>query len=118
MSDRGEPFLGTARELKGVITRGEDTVVEMAEGIDAVCVSCPECRDGRCESIHGQEHKVRKWDARILEGLGLAYGDRLEARELRRLVLEKTPLAFCRERCPWGSVCRVFEKEGGPFSGE
>jgi hypothetical protein len=110
LTDRGPVFTRALARLRDLVELSEEAVVEVIQGVDNLCASCPDCGDERCESVFGDENKVRKWDGKILEGLGLAYHDQLAASELRRLIREKAPLAFCRERCPWATVCRVFQK--------
>jgi hypothetical protein len=55
-----------------------------------------------------EEEKVRRWDTRVMEGLTLKYGNRKTAGELRRLINHNAPLDFCRNRCPWKTICTVF----------
>lgn len=107
---RGRDFEQALKAIRELMHADTDSVVEIVEGVDGLCRACPECRDDRCESPHGNEEAVRKWDRRILQGLGIAYGDKRTARELRALIAEKAPLDFCRTRCPWRQVCTVFER--------
>lgn len=106
---RGGAFEDLCRRIRAVMSRGEDTSIEVAEGVDDLCDFCPHLGQGRCESPFGDEAKVRRWDARLIEGLGLRYGESFSAADLKALIDEKSPLAFCRNRCPWRSVCSVFE---------
>lgn len=90
------------------MTSDMDTLIEVTEGVDDLCGPCPNLADGRCTSPFGDENEVRKWDARILQGLGLNSGMQLTTGALRELTDRATPLDFCRTRCPWRSVCTVF----------
>ena len=54
------------------------------------------------------EDKVRKWDAIILKGLGISYGEKRTIQELREIIGRKAPLDFCRTRCPWKAICTIF----------
>jgi hypothetical protein len=106
---RGEEFARAVDELKELARPDSDAAIVVVEGPDQLCVHCPDYGDGRCESRLGDEEKVRKWDEKIREGLGIAYGQRLTVRALLALIEEKAPLAFCATRCPWKAVCRVFD---------
>lgn len=104
---RGTAF-GEAMERVRKLAEGEgETLVEVTEGPDQLCVHCTEYKDGRCQSPLGDEEKVRRWDARILEGIGISYGESLRVKELLKLIKEKAPLGFCLSRCPWRAFCGV-----------
>ncbi len=107
--DRGEAFNRAMSAIKAVLQSDSEALIEVIEGVDLLCRACPDCNDERCESPHGNEDAVRKWDQRILQGLGIAYGEKRTARALRSLIAQKAPLAFCTTRCPWRTVCKVFE---------
>ena len=66
LTDRGPGFFRALADLRELVESGEDTVVEVVQGVDDLCPFCPDCGDGRCESVFGDESKVRRWDARIL----------------------------------------------------
>lgn len=106
---RGEEFARAVDEMKGLTRPESGATIMVTEGPDQLCVHCPDYRNDRCESPAGGEEKVRRWDARILEGLGISYGDRVTVKELLALIEERAPLVFCRDRCPWKAVCRVFD---------
>lgn len=108
--DRGQDFEQALKAIRELMHADTDKVVEIVEGVDLLCRACPECRGDRCESPHGNEEAVRKWDMKIVQGLDIAYGEKKTARELRALIAEKAPLDFCRARCPWRQVCTVFER--------
>ncbi|HVN72859.1 MAG TPA: DUF1284 domain-containing protein, partial [Desulfomonilia bacterium] len=107
--DRGNEFERISREIREILISHEDALIEVTCGVDHLCGYCPYLGEGRCISPFGEEDKVRRWDARVVEGLGLEYGDRKTAGELRRIISDNAPLAFCRERCPWKTICKVFE---------
>ncbi|MEJ5187130.1 MAG: DUF1284 domain-containing protein [Candidatus Geothermincolales bacterium] len=107
---RGEGFSQTIKLIRDLVRRGEEVEFVLHEGPDRLCESCPDFQDGSCRSPAGDEEKVRKWDKRVLEGLGLAYGQRIKAAEFRELIREKAPLEFCRSRCPWRNVCGNFQR--------
>lgn len=110
---RGDQFKEMETKIKDVMIRHDDTLIEVAEGVDELCGACPDCADGRCNNRYGDEDSVRKWDARIMNGLEISYHDRVRAMDLRSLIRKKAPLAFCRDRCPWRSVCGVFDQNTG-----
>jgi hypothetical protein len=105
---RGEDFDILCRHVRDIMSSHEDTTIEVTEGVDDLCNPCPNLGDGRCISPFGDEDKVRRWDARIINDLGLTYGDKMTAGELRQLIDQKAPLDFCRNRCPWKTICSVF----------
>ena len=109
---RGEGFSRTVRLIRDLVRHGEGVELELHEGPDSLCESCPEFKDGRCSSPAGDEEKVRKWDRKVLEGLGLSFGQKVRVDEFRGLIREKAPLEFCRSRCPWRSACGVFRERG------
>jgi len=109
LPDRGEEFNQVSSAIKELIESNSDTMIEINQGVDVLCRSCPDCRDERCESQHGNEEEVRKWDAIILKGLGISYGEKRTVQELRELISQKAPLDFCRTRCPWKAMCTVFD---------
>ncbi len=104
---RGEEFARILHELRKLTEAESDVTVIVTEGPDQVCQYCPEYKNNRCESPIGDEVKVRRWDARILEGLGISYGEKITVKELLALIGEKAPLGFCRTRCPWKDFCAV-----------
>ncbi|MBC7231179.1 MAG: DUF1284 domain-containing protein [Actinobacteria bacterium] len=106
---RNEEFARAVQEIEELTRPERDTVVVLVEGPDRLCPHCPDLKDGRCESPAGDEEKVRRWDARILEGLGVSYGTAMVVREWLALIEERAPFAFCETRCPWRTVCRVFD---------
>jgi hypothetical protein len=105
--DRGEAFNTLATRIKEALESQADTLIEVIEGTDDLCQTCPLCRDARCQSPDGDETSVRKWDAIVLRGLGISYGDRLTAAHLMTLIKQKVPLPLCLTKCRWKNACRV-----------
>ena len=105
--DRGEAFDSVANHIKRSLESRSDTPIEVIEGPDDLCRECPLCRDTRCQSPDGDETAVRKWDAIVLKGLGISYGDRLTAGQLMALIEEKVPIPLCLGKCRWKSACRI-----------
>ena len=108
---RGDDFASLSREIRDLMLSGDDVEVEITQGVDDLCMHCPHLGDNVCISPFGDEEKVRRWDARIIEGLGICYGEKKTAGELRTLINLKAPIEFCRDRCPWRSICGVFERK-------
>ena len=109
LPDRGEAFEKAERDVRDVFEKDDMRRVEVVQGPDGICRTCPDIRDGRCESAFGNEDAVRKWDGHILRGLGINYGDEKMTGEWRKLLEEKAPLPFCENKCPWKTICTVFE---------
>ena len=107
--NRGEKFNQIEQRIKMTVQSGVDTMIEIIEGADELCLACPLCRNNRCQSPNGDEGAVRKWDGIILKALGITYGEKRSAKDFRTLIEEKAPLGLCREKCPWQDVCSVFE---------
>lgn len=103
--DRGEAYNSLEQRIREALRSATGTMIEVVEGVDDLCRWCPLCQDGRCCSPEGDETSVRKWDAIILSGLGVSYGDRMAAGVFSRLILEKAPLAFCQNRCSLRAGC-------------
>ncbi len=111
---RSEAFVRAVLKVREVMLVHDDTIIEISEGVDGLCAFCSECRDSRCASPQGGEDAVRKWDARILQGLGLKYGEARPAKEIRGIIAAKAPLDFCRTRCPWKNTCEIFHLKPAP----
>ena len=106
--DRGEAFNALATRIKEALVSQADTLIEVIEGTDDLCQTCPLCRDARCQSPDGDETAVRKWDAIVLRGLEISYGDRLTAGHLMALIRQKVPIPLCLTKCRWKNTCRVM----------
>lgn len=109
---RGEAFTRVEDMVRDILTSGGDFTLEVVEGPDMICRVCPEFRRDGCQSLAGDEVQVRKWDAIIIRGLGIAYGQNLTRSELNKLVSEKAPLKFCLTRCGYRTKCpEAVERE-------
>ncbi len=109
LPERGEKFNQVEHELRETLQSGTNLLIEVIEGTDDLCQVCPLCQDARCQSPEGDEDEVRKFDAIILKGLGISYGDKMTVEELRALMDEKAPLAFCQTRCRLKEGCGVVQ---------
>jgi len=105
--ERREEFAGAKRRAIEIIGSHEETLVEEIEGVDQICRVCRNRQGDRCESPAGNEEAVRKWDAIILKGLGIRYGETRTAKQWRTLIDGKAPLDLCTLRCPYRSKCTI-----------
>jgi hypothetical protein len=105
---RGEEFACAINRMKELTQSESDLIVTVTDGPDQLCDYCPECKNNRCENPFGNEEEVKKWDAKVLKGLGIIYGEEITLRALIALIREKAPLEFCKTRCPWKQICAVF----------
>ncbi len=108
---RGEAFARAVKNIKELTQSESDLIITVHEGPDQLCRSCPDYKNNRCENPLGNEEAVSKWDAKILKGLGIAYGQALTVRALLALIRAKAPLEFCQTRCPWKTLCGIFKNE-------
>ena len=105
---RGKEFARAINKIKELTQSESDLIITVTDGPDQLCDSCPECKNNRCENPFGNEEEVRKWDLKVLKGLGIAYGEEIKVREMLAFIREKAPLEFCQTRCPWKPFCGVF----------
>ena len=98
--ERGEEYENALKKIEGVFKAGKE-LIEVKEGPDFLCASCPHCNGKRCTHPKGDEEKVRKWDKGIIDELGLKYGELAEAGKLKTLVKNKMPLDFCLNKCSY-----------------
>ncbi len=111
-AERGVEFRNVDQKIRNLVRPDDPTVIEVAEGVDDLCRVCPHRRADRCEHPRGGEEAVRKWDGKILRGLGIAYGEARTSGQWHMLIKDKLPLDFCLARCPGKSNCRVIEASG------
>jgi hypothetical protein len=107
--NRGEEFNQAMHAIRERTTSESNSIITIVEGPDQLCEACPVCKNNRCESPYGNEEEVRKWDSKIIKGLEISYGKKISVREIHTLINKKTPLEFCLTRCPWKTVCNVFQ---------
>ncbi len=101
-------FLGsgkeTAREFFGVdnaipellrtLRQDPELEITLAADLDDVCNICPLKTSrgcGRGKDADAQNEKLRNWDRKILERLGLKPGDTMAARDIERRLRERIP---------------------------
>nr|HID59722.1 DUF1284 domain-containing protein [Desulfobacterales bacterium] len=108
--DRGEEFYKIEQMIKKVmLSDDERTHIKVTEGVDQLCKECPLCKNNRCQSTDGDEAVVRKWDALIMEELGIKTGEIFEAGEIRGVINQNAPLSVCF-RCKWRKDCQMGRK--------
>jgi len=98
--ERDYRFQEASENLKKLL---EDitTNIDIGHGPDFVCEVCPAFNGQGCIHPNGDEQAVRKWDARIIHGLGLKEGQRLNVSQLNKLIEENSPLSFCLTKCAY-----------------
>lgn len=106
---RGEEYNHESQKVRNIFDGKLDTLVEVIEGVDQLCQFCPDCQNERCQNPEGNEETVRKWDAIILKGLGIGYGEIKKASDWLVLIRGKAPLNICKTKCPWKSSCAASE---------
>ena len=83
-----------------------DSKVMVIEGADEICRECLFYDDGVCISPHGGEDAVRKWDAILLNELGVTLNTCMTSGQWRSLVEQKQPFEVC-QKCQWKKDCQV-----------
>jgi hypothetical protein len=109
LPERGPEFYSFQKRVTDILNNEDDAVIVVTEGPDDICSRCPECKNNRCEHPEGNEEQVRKWDRMVMKGLGIEYGQRYTVAELKRIIKEKAPLQFCKEKCRARGRCKVFD---------
>ena len=109
-SDRGQDYMKTREEIEKAFINAEGEV-EVNEGRDILCEPCAYYDGTGCILPKGDESQVRKWDAKILHGLDIEYGQVIRIDEVKRLIKDKMPLDFCLNRCPYqrARVCDPYK---------
>jgi hypothetical protein len=79
---RGSKFNDAIDEAEQILESETKQSIRITEGPDAICSQCPFCSHGACQHPEGDEQEVRKWDVKILTGLGLRYGKVITNKEL------------------------------------
>ena len=111
--DRGKDYMDVRSEIEQRFVE-EDGNVEVNEGPDMLCAPCTYYDGTGCTHPKGDETQVRKWDARILQGLGIEYGQNINIADIKRLIKENMPLDFCLSRCPYNraGTCNPYKLPG------
>jgi hypothetical protein len=95
-------------KIKRILTSESAAIVEIIQGVDELCLTCPNCVGDGCVSPLGDESEVRKWDAIILKELGLQYGQIFSVQEGWDLIQSHPALNLCH-RCQWRHSCQRGE---------
>ena len=103
--DRGWSFKAAEDEVKQALL-SDIREIQLIEGVDYLCATCPLRSGDVCASSRGGDGPVRKWDALLLKDLGVSSGTMMDAARWRRLVDSKAPFKVC-QRCPWRSQCQM-----------
>ncbi|MCK5429939.1 MAG: DUF1284 domain-containing protein [Anaerolineales bacterium] len=104
--ERGQDYLKARDEIEKAFIE-EKGQIEVNEGPDMLCAPCTYFNGKGCTHPEGDETQVNKWDAKILQGLNIDYGQSLSIDEMKHLIKESAPLDFCLNRCPYNraGVC-------------
>ncbi|ROR31785.1 hypothetical protein EDD66_101403 [Mobilisporobacter senegalensis] len=92
--------------MKEVIEKlSEDPIITITTSLDDICISCPNSKDGICESID----KVNRYDNLVLKQCGLECGETMLWSEFQNKVFTKIIAAgkmdtICRD-CEWSYIC-------------
>ncbi len=81
-----DEFRRKVDEITSRCRGGEE--VEVIDGADDLCTSCPYLRDGRCVITETAEDEVREMDSTALSMLGLKVSDVVRCSELREKVVK------------------------------
>ncbi len=95
------------RQLWSPENTDKDQYIEVNEGADILCETCPLFDGKGCSHTKGGEEGVRKWDLKIMSELGISFGQKMKVREVNELIKNKAPLDFCLNRCPYhkANIC-------------
>lgn len=101
----GPEFVENLHRLLARVERGEE--VEIIEGPDDVCHSCPNLVDERCVHQEGSEEEIKGLDRSALAYLDLKAGDRVVWSGVRKKVLAAPAefFTFFCTGCYWEKVC-------------
>jgi len=103
--DRRGEFPDTERKVKAAISPESGFMLTVAQGVDELCRTCPNCGMERCDDPKGNEEVIRERDAAILKDLGVSYGATMVSKEWDDLIAGKRPLNFCVLLCPARAEC-------------
>ncbi|MFC1950782.1 DUF1284 domain-containing protein [Chloroflexota bacterium] len=111
--DRGQDYMNVRHEIERRFIE-EQGEIEVNEGPDILCAPCTYYDGTGCTHPKGDETQVRKWDARILQGLGIDYGQTTDISDMKKLIKVKQPLDFCLNRCPYNKAgaCDPYKLPG------
>ena len=98
--DRGMDYMDVRREIERRFVE-EVGEIEVNEGPDMLCAPCTYYDGKGCTHPKGDETQVKKWDVRILQGLGINYGQTIDIGDMKRIIKDRMPLEFCLNRCPY-----------------
>lgn len=109
---RGKEF-EEARDKVGQLFQTEEDKIEVTEGTDPLCEACSYFNGEMCSHPRGDEKEVRKWDLRIVEELGVRFGEVMSVDKMKSLIQKKAPLTFCLTRCRYyrESRCNPFARK-------
>ena len=97
---RGEHYTQARAKLVRLFTNDLQEL-QVKEGSDFLCITCPYFNGAGCAHSNGDEIQVMKWDTGVIDGMGLHFGQTVTVAEVKSFIKEKMPLDFCTNRCPY-----------------
>ena len=105
--DLGEQTYRLNRErILARVEAGEP--VEVVNGADDLCGSCPHLSEARCTYKDGAEEEIRNLDSMAAEYLGVSAGASISWQGIARRVIDAPGVWFSRfcDGCGWRADCR------------
>jgi uncharacterized protein len=105
--DLGERAYGLAREgIRASVEAGES--VEVVNGADDLCASCPHLTEARCTYKDGAEEEIRNLDRRAADYLGVSAGVSIAWQSIGQRVIDAPGVWFSQfcDGCDWRADCR------------
>lgn len=93
--------------LRDIFRRIEKEEIEIYNGADDVCGSCPYLKDGRCQYDKDADEKIKKMDEMALRLLKIEHGTKIKWQDVRGKIPEIFPQWFANYcyKCDWLGVC-------------
>ncbi len=105
-------FISRMTETKKALEEGKEFTVEVVDGCDDICLSCPYFSEGECRKGKLSARRTRRMDKKVIKTLGLRRNQALLSTEIIPLIQEKigqfpTLVRICG-RCGWREVCTYY----------
>ena len=111
LSELGEEVVRMQQRIMDILKSGTAEMIEVIDGVDDLCQPCPLRQGNLCRNPQTGEERLKKLGAILLQDLGISYGDRLTAQDLRALINRVSPLPFCQTKCKQKETCGVFRSD-------
>ena len=95
-------------ELLNRFEKDED--IQVVEGGDDICTSCPYFKNGVCTIVENAEEEVKEMDKKALELLNFKVGDLIKWKDIRNKILTSKEIVkiwyetYCKD-CDFKNVC-------------